>query len=128
MSPFTSRDVIFDEDSMLREKSETEDKVQGGASDRLADNQKKLVKFSENPKRPEGSEKDSSDLDGDKQEAIQEQPGPLRWSVRVTVPPTRFDWDDYHIFFALVTETEEPDSCREEIKAYGHDKWTTAME
>ena len=32
-SAFTSRDVIFDEDSMLREKSETEDKAQGGVSD-----------------------------------------------------------------------------------------------
>jgi len=32
-SAFTSRDVIFDEESMLREKSKTEDKRQGGASD-----------------------------------------------------------------------------------------------
>jgi len=29
-SAFTSRDVIFDEKSILREKSETEDKAQGG--------------------------------------------------------------------------------------------------
>ena len=32
-SIFTSRDVVFDEDSILREKSEKEDKAQGGASD-----------------------------------------------------------------------------------------------
>ena len=31
MSTFTSRDVVFDEDSMLRGKSEKEDKAQGGA-------------------------------------------------------------------------------------------------
>ena len=57
--------MIFDEDSILREKSETEDK--GGASNSLApDTQKKGVEFSDSPKRPEGSEKDSSDSDGDK--------------------------------------------------------------
>jgi len=56
-SAFTSRDVIFDEKSMLQEESETEDKAQGGASD----TQEKKVEFSESPKRPEGSEKDFSD-------------------------------------------------------------------
>jgi len=41
-SDFPSRDVIFNEDSMLREKSETEDKAQGGASDSSAtDTQKR---------------------------------------------------------------------------------------
>jgi len=44
--------VIFDEESMLREKSEIEDKAQGGDSDSLADIQKKRVEFSESPKRP----------------------------------------------------------------------------
>jgi len=67
--------VIFDEDLMLREMSETEDKAQGGASDSsAADTQKKRVKFLDSLKRPEGSEKDSSDSDEDKQEATQEQP------------------------------------------------------
>ena len=76
---FTSRDVIFDEDSMLREKSETEDKAQDEASDSLVNTQEKEVEFSEKPKRPEGSEEESSDLDRDHQEATQEQPKPLRW-------------------------------------------------
>jgi len=35
-SAFTSRDVIFNENSILREKLETEDKAQGGTSDSLA--------------------------------------------------------------------------------------------
>jgi len=57
-SAFTSRDVVFDEDSMLREKSETEDKAQSGASDSsAADTQENGVEFSDCPKRPEGSEK-----------------------------------------------------------------------
>ena len=63
--------MVFNEDSLLREKSEMEDKTQGGPSDSLAvDTQKKEVKFSDSPKRPEGSEEDSSDSDGDKQEAV----------------------------------------------------------
>ena len=33
----TCRDVVFDEESMLKERSETEDKAQGGAPDSLAD-------------------------------------------------------------------------------------------
>ena len=55
MSAFTSRDVVFDEDSMLREKLEMEDKAQGGASDSsTADTQKKGVKFLDNPKGLKG--------------------------------------------------------------------------
>jgi len=82
---------VFDEDSMLREKSEMEDKAQGGASDSsAADTQEKRIEFSDSPKRPEGSEDDSSDSDGDKQEATQEQPRLLKWPVRVTVPPIRY--------------------------------------
>jgi len=65
------------------------DKVQGVASDSLTDTQKKKVKFSESPKMPEGSEEYSSDSDGDDQEVTQEQSRLMRWSVRVTVPPTR---------------------------------------
>ena len=98
--------MIFVKDSMLREKLETEDKVQGGASDSLTDTQKKEVEFSESPKRPDRSEEDSSNLDGDEHEATQKQPKPLRRSVRVTVPPTRYIWDEDHVSFALVTEQE----------------------
>jgi len=61
--------VVFDEESMLQEKSEMEDKTQGGASNSLVDTQEKEVKFSESPKRPEGSEEDSSDSNRDEQEA-----------------------------------------------------------
>ena len=60
--------MIFDEESMLQEKSEMGDKAQGETSDNSAvDTQKKGVEFSNSPKRPEGSEKYSSDSDGDKQ-------------------------------------------------------------
>jgi len=76
-SAFTSRDVVFDEESLLREKSETVDKAQGGASDSSADTQEKKVEFSDSSKRPEGSEEDSSDSDGDEQEVTQEQRKPL---------------------------------------------------
>ena len=44
-SAFTSRYVIFDEKSTLQEKSEAEDKAQGGASDSSADTQEKKVEF-----------------------------------------------------------------------------------
>ena len=46
-SAFTSRDVVLDEELMLQEKSETENKAQGVASNGLADTQKKRVEFSE---------------------------------------------------------------------------------
>jgi len=42
-SAFTNRDVIFDEKSMLREKSEMKDKAQGGASDNSTDTQEKKL-------------------------------------------------------------------------------------
>jgi len=46
--------VVFDEDSMLWEKSETEDKAQGGALYSLAtDTQEKGIEFSDSLKRPE---------------------------------------------------------------------------
>ena len=41
MSDFTSRYVIFDEESMMQERSETEDKVQGGAPDSSVNSQVK---------------------------------------------------------------------------------------
>ena len=83
--------MVFDEESMLQEKSETEDKAHGGVSDSSSDTQKKRVKFSESPKRPVGSNEDSSDSDEDKYEATQKQRRPLRRSVRVTVPSTTYD-------------------------------------
>ena len=49
-------------------------------------------------------------------------------SVRVTVPPTRYGWDDDHVSFVLVTETGEPDTYREAIETDDHSKWIKAME
>jgi len=39
--------VVFDEDSILQEKSETEDKAQGEAPDSSANTQKKGIEFSD---------------------------------------------------------------------------------
>ena len=75
--------------------------AQGGASDSSADTQEKRVEFSESPKRPERLEEDSSDSDGDEQEATQGQPRLLRRSDNVTVPRIRYDWNDNHVSFAL---------------------------
>ena len=61
--------MIFDEESMLQEKSEMKDKVQGRSSNSSAETQKKKIEFSEIPKKPEGLEEDSSNSDGDEQEA-----------------------------------------------------------
>ena len=52
----------------------------------------------------------------------------MRRLVRVTVPPTKYGWDDDHVSFALVTKTGEPDNYREAIEADDHDKWITIME
>jgi len=120
--------VIFDEELMLQKKSETEDKAQGEGSDSSADTQEKKVEFSESPKRSEGSEEDSLDSDGDEQEATQEQPRPLRRSVRVTMPPTRYGWEDDHVSLALLTEIGEHDSYRKAIKTDDYGKCITAME
>ena len=49
-------------------------------------------------------------------------------SVRVTVPPIRYGWEDDHVSFALVTEIGDPGSYREAIKVDDHDKWITALE
>jgi len=76
---------------MLQEKSETVDIAQVGTSNSSIDTQKKRVEFLDNSKRHDGSEEDSSDSDGDEKETTQEQPRPLRLSVRVTVPPIRYD-------------------------------------
>jgi len=100
---FTYRDVVFDKELMLQDKSETEDRTQGGASDSSADTQKKRVEFSDSPKRPDGSEEDFLDLDGDEHESTQEQPRSLRQSIRVTAPPISYGWEDNHVSFALVT-------------------------
>ena len=120
--------MIFDEESTLHEKSETEDKAQRRAPNSSADTQKKIVKFSKRDKRPDRSDEDSSDSDGDEHEATQEQPRPLRRSVRVTMPPTRYDWEDDHVSFELVIETCDPSSYNEVIEADDHDKWITAIE
>ena len=52
----------------------------------------------------------------------------MRRSVRVSVPPIRYGWEDDHVSFALVTKTEDPSSYRETIEADNHDKWVTAIE
>ena len=65
---FINRNVIFDEESMLQDKSEPKDKAQGGASDSSANTQNKGVEFSESPKRLEGLEEDPSNSDGDNKE------------------------------------------------------------
>ena len=52
----------------------------------------------------------------------------MRWSVRITVPPTRYGLEDDHVSFAVVIETGDPDSYRKVIKADDHGKWITAME
>ena len=82
--------IVFDEESMLQEKSEMEDKVHGRAPNSSADTQEKRVEFSKNPKRPDRSVEDSSDLDENEQEATQDQPRRLRWLVRVMVPPVKY--------------------------------------
>jgi len=53
-SVFTNRDVIFDEKSILQERSETEDKAQGGASNSSADTLVNGIEFSDSPKRLDG--------------------------------------------------------------------------
>ena len=71
---------------------------------------------------------ESSDSDGDKHEATQEQPRLLRRSVRITMPPIRYDWEDGHVSFALITQAGDSRSYREEIEVDDSDKWTTTME
>jgi len=52
---FTSRDVVFNEEPMLQERSKTEDKVKGRAQDSSADIQIKRVEFSNGSKKPDRS-------------------------------------------------------------------------
>lgn len=61
---FTSKDVIFDEHKMLQEKSKAEDKTHSGAPNTSADSHIKKVKFLEDSKMHNGSNKDSSNLGG----------------------------------------------------------------
>ena len=65
MSAYISRDVIFNEESMLQERSEKEDKAQGGAQDSSADSQANEAEFSDGPKLPDGSDEYSLESDGD---------------------------------------------------------------
>ena len=46
------------------------------------------------------------------------------------MPPTRYDLEDDHVLFTLVTETEtsDPSGYMEAIKADDHEKWITAIE
>jgi len=70
--------VVFDEESMLQERSETEDNAQGGVPDSSTDSHVKEVEFSDGPKKPDGSDEDPSKSDGDEQEATQQQHRLLR--------------------------------------------------
>jgi len=70
--------VVFDEEPILQEKSETKDKAQGGTPDNSADSQAKEFEFLDAPKKPDRSDEDSSDSDRDKQEATQQQSRQLR--------------------------------------------------
>ena len=49
--------MVFDEELMLRENSETEDKAQGGVSDSSTDTQKKGVEISESLKGLKGQKR-----------------------------------------------------------------------
>jgi len=48
--------------------------MQGEASDSSTDTQEKIVEFSERPKRPEGPEENSSDLDGAMRRLLKSNP------------------------------------------------------
>ena len=65
--------MVFNEESVLQERSETEVETQDGAPDSSIDTQVKRVEFSDSPKRLYGLNENSSDLDEDKQKATQEQ-------------------------------------------------------
>ena len=129
-SAFVSRDVVFDEEIMLHEKSKMEDKAQGGTSDSSTDSKSKEFEFSDNPNKHVVSNEDS-DLDGDMQETTQEQQvqlRPLRLSDRVLVSPIRCDWDEDQASFALVTKVGDPSSYKKAIEADNSEKWAIAME
>ena len=68
-SNFTNRDVVFDEESILQERSEMKDKAQCGTLDSSADSQAKKVEFSDGLKKPDASDEDSSYSTGIEQKA-----------------------------------------------------------
>ena len=70
--------MIFDEESILQERSEMEDKAQGGALNSSIDTQEKRVESSENPKRPDRSNEIFADSYGDEHKVTQEQLRTLR--------------------------------------------------
>ena len=85
-STFVSRDVVFDEDSMLQAKSKMEDKAQGGASDNSVDFEIDEFELSDDPIKHVGSDEDSSVSDRVTQKATQGQqvqPRLLKRSNRV---------------------------------------------
>ena len=43
------------------------------------------------------------------------------------MPPTRYDWEDKYVSFAIVTEIGDPSSYKETIEAEDHGKWITVM-
>ena len=128
---FVSKDVVFDEDSMLQAKSNMEDNVKGRASDSSANSQREEFEFSDDSNRPVGSDEDSSVSGGDRQEATQEQKvqsRPLRRSDRVSVPSIRYGWEENQVSFALVTKVGDPSSYKEVTGADDSDKWVIVIE
>jgi len=116
---------------MLQEKSKTEDKAQGGSTNNLVDSLSKEFEFLDDPNKPVGSNEDSSNSDGDKQEATQEQhvqPRLLRRFDRVSKLPIRYGWDKDQVSFALATEVGDPSSYKEAIEADDNDKWAIDMD
>jgi len=71
---------------------------------------------------PDKSDEDSSDSDRNEQETTQEQPRSLKQSVRISMPPTKYHWEDNHASFTLITKTRDLSSYREAIEADDHDK------
>ena len=68
------------------------DKAQGRDPDISTDTQVKGVELSDDLNRPDGSDKNFSDSNGDEQEATEEQLRPLRRLIKLLVLPIRYGW------------------------------------
>ena len=122
---FASRDLVFNEDSMLQVRSKTEDKTQCGTLDSLADSQRDEFQFSDDPIKPFGSDEDSVVSDGDRKESTREQhvqARSLRRPDRVLVPPIRYGWKENQVSFKLVTKVGDPSSFKMAIEVDDSDK------
>jgi len=121
-SVFTSRDMIFDEELMLQEKSKTEDKRKVEFQT-VWQTHKKRELSSQIALKDLKSQMRTSQIQMEmNMRLLKEQPRPLKQSVRVMVPPARSAWEDDHVSFALVTKTGDPSSYRKAIEADDHSK------